>query len=81
MSETASIPVIATLEVIGYSESRQIDSVKDPNSDRVLYLAPVSGTHQAFIDVRTEKGQIFRLPIDESIYSAICGDTEHLSEG
>ena len=73
-----SIPVIATLEVVGYSESREIISVKDPGSNHVKYLAPVSGTHQAFIDVRTKKGQIFRIPVDECIYSAICGDTEHV---
>jgi hypothetical protein len=76
--ESVPLPVIATLEVVGYVKSREIASVKDPGSDHVKYLALVSGTSQAFIDVRTEKGQIFRIPIDEGIYSAICGDTEHV---
>jgi len=74
------LPVIATLEVIGFNEAREIASVKEPGSDRVIYLAPVSGTARSYIDVRTLRGQIFRLPVDESILDAICGDLTHVKE-
>jgi len=69
--------VITTLEVVGYNETRQIDKVMDPGSDRVLYLAPVSGTTESSIDVRTSKGQIFRIPVDSDTMVAIC-DTGHV---
>jgi hypothetical protein len=63
---------IATLEVIGYHEFRQVEAVRDPKNNRVRYLVPVSGTTQASIDVRTPTGQVFRIPVDKYILDAIC---------
>jgi hypothetical protein len=71
--EGPPVPTITTLEVVGYDEYRQIEAVKDPGSELVKYLAPVSGTLKASIDVRTLKGQIFRIPVDNYILEAICG--------
>lgn len=71
--EGPALPAIATLEVVGYDEYRQIEAVKDPGSERIKYLAPVSGTRRASIDVRTSNGHIFRIPVDDYILEAICG--------
>ena len=68
-----NLPAIATLDVVGFFENREIASVKEPGSDLVKYLAPVSGTSRSYLDVRTSRGQIFRIPIEESILDAICG--------
>lgn len=72
MSSNMDLPVIATLDMVGYAEYRRVDSVKDPGSDHVKYLAPVSGTQQAFIDVRTSKGQVYRIPVSQDVLTAIC---------
>ena len=73
-----SIHVITTLEVIGYDESREIEKVVDPGTNQVKYLAVVDGSIKSSIDVRTPKGQIFRIPVDTSTMVAICGDTDHV---
>lgn len=72
--------VITTLEVVGFDESRQIEKVMEPGSDRVLYIAPVSGSTKASIDVRTSKGVIYRIPVDSDTLVAICGDIGHVQE-
>jgi fibrillarin-like rRNA methylase len=72
-----TLHVITTLEVVGYNETRQIDKVMDPSSpDRVLYLAPVSGTTKSVIDVRTTDGRILRIPVDTDTMVAIFDTTE-----
>lgn len=72
-----TLHVITTLEVVGYNETRQIDKVIDPSSpDRVLYLAPVSGTTKSSIDVRTTDGRIYRIPVDSDTMIGICDTTE-----
>ena len=64
------------LEVVGYKEDRQIEAVKKPGSDQIDYLAVVSGTSKAFIDLRTPNGQIYRLPIEDNILESICNCKE-----
>lgn len=72
------LTVLATLEVVGYDGSREIVSVKDPGSDRVKYLAPVSGTSLSYIDVRTPSGPIYRIQVDDGVLSAIFDTPEGL---
>jgi hypothetical protein len=79
-SETPLLPgALAVLDVVGYHIDREIASVKESGSDRVIYTAPVSGTTRAYIDVRTSSGQIFRIPVDEDIIVNIC-NTEEVQE-
>lgn len=75
MPKDTAIPTLAILEVVGFDQFREIASIKEPGSDRVKYLTAVSGTRKSFVDVRTKNGQIFRLPVDQDSYEAICGDT------
>lgn len=77
LSQPAPLRVHTTLEVVGYHESRQIEKILEPGSDRVAYLAPVSGSTLTSIDVRTPKGQVFRIPVDSYTLCNILKDSEN----
>ena len=76
-AKSLDLHVIATLEVVGYQEHREVVPVREPGEDRVKYLALVDGTTKASIDVRTSKGKIFRIPVDSYTMVSIC-DTSHV---
>jgi len=71
----STIPTLAVLEVVGFDQFREVVAVKESGSNRVKYLTAVSGSQKSFVDVRTKNGQIFRLPVDQDSYEAICEDT------
>jgi hypothetical protein len=68
----STIPTLAVLEVVGFDQFREVVAVKESGSNRVKYLTAVSGSQKSFLDVRTKNSQIFRLPVDQDSYEAIC---------
>jgi hypothetical protein len=72
LKKKTTLDVITILEVVGYSETRKVESVKDSKSDQLKYLALVDGTTESFIDVRNSRGQIYRIRVDGDTLTALC---------
>jgi|WetSurMetagenome_2_1015567.scaffolds.fasta_scaffold54110_2 hypothetical protein len=60
----SSLKSFLTLNIIGFNESRDVESVKDSSTGETLYLAAVSGSQKSSIDIQTPGGKICRIPVD-----------------
>jgi hypothetical protein len=59
------------VSIIGTHESRQINTLREVGSDRILELAPVRGSERASIDLRMPSGATLTIPVEPGAMTQI----------